>query len=517
MKNKNLSENIQVLLNQFNAKNYEEVISKGKILLKKNHEYVILYNIVGSAYQNKGEFVNAKNNFKFGLKLDPNNLALMNNLAMSYKNLLQYDLSEELFVRVIELNNKYINAYINLGNLKRDLNQFNKAIELYEKALSISKDNPIIYYSLALAHQGIGNFEKTIIYSKKVLEIEPNFTRADHLISQSTKYDEENEHYKTLMDKKDNMNLKDFEKIDLLFSLAKAEEDMGKINYASKYLIEANKIKKKLINYNVNYEINLIKDIKKIFSQFNFKPVKINKENKKVIFILGLPRSGTSLVEQIITSHSQVFGAGELPIMSSIVKKNFIKDEKQIDLNLNEILKEENFLDKLRAEYLNYLNFFKYKEEYITDKAPLNFRWIGFIKLIFPNVKIIHCKRDAKNNCLSMYKNLFEGGLNFTYDQEDLVKYYNSYYDLIEFWKQKYSDSIFDISYEKLISNKDEEIKKLIKFCDLNWEENCLLFHKNKTPIKTMSTAQARNPIYKTSMNSFDKYKDYLTVLEEKL
>ena len=292
---------------------------------------------------------------------------------------------------------------------------------------------------------------------------------------------------------------------------------MGKINYASKYFIEANKIKKKLINYNVNDEINLIKDIKKIFSQFNFKPVNLNKENKKVIFILGLPRSGTSLVEQIITSHSQVFGAGELPIMSSIVKKNFIKDEKQIDLNLNEILKEENFLDKLRAEYLNYLNFFKYKEEYITDKAPLNFRWIGFIKLIFPNVKIIHCKRDAKNNCLSMYKNLFEGGLNFTYDQEDLVKYYNSYYDLINFWKQKYSDSMFDISYEKLISNKEEEIKKLIKFCDLNWEENCLSFHKNKTPIKTMSTAQARNPIYKTSMNSFDKYKDYLTVLEEKL
>ena len=517
MKNKNLSENIQILLNQFNAKNYEEVISKGNILLKKNPEYVILYNIVGSAYQNKGEFVYAKNNFKIGLKLDPNNLALMNNLGMSYKNLLQYDLAQELFVKIIKLNNKYINAYINLGNLKRDLNQFNEAIELYEKALSISKDNPIIYYSLALAHQGIGNFEKTIIYSKKVLEINPDFTRADHLISQSTKYDEENEHYKTLKKKKDNMNLKDFEKIDLLFSLAKAEEDMGKINYASKYLIEANKIKKKMINYNVNIEISLINDIKKIFNQLDLKQKNENKENEKVIFILGLPRSGTSLVEQIITSHSQVFGAGELPIMSNIVKKNFIKDEKQIIHDLNEILKEEQIIDKLRTEYLNYLNFFKYKEKYITDKAPLNFRWIGFIKILFPNAKIIHCKRDAKNNCLSMYKNLFEGGLNFTYDQEDLVKYYNSYCDLINFWKQQYSDSIFDISYEKLISNKEEEIKKLIKFCDLNWEENCLSFHKNKTPIKTMSTAQARNPIYKTSMNSFDKYKDYLTILEEKL
>ena len=200
-----------------------------------------------------------------------------------------------------------------------------------------------------------------------------------------------------------------------------------------------------------------------------------------------------------------------------MLKKNFIKDGKQISSDLNEILKEEQLVDKLRMEYINYLSFFKYKEKYITDKAPLNFRWIGFIKILFPNAKIIHCKRDAKNNCLSMYKNLFEGGLNFTYDQEDLVKYYNSYCDLIEFWKQKYSESIFDVSYEKLILNKEEEIKKLIKFCDLNWEENCLSFHKNKTPIKTMSTAQARNPIYKTSMNSFEKFKDYLTILEEKL
>ncbi len=515
MKNKNLSQEIQILLNQFNAKNYDEVINKGNILIKKNPEYVILYNIVGSAYQNKGEFINAKNNFKFGLKLDPNNLALMNNLAMSHKNLLEYDLAEQLFVKTLKLNDKYINAYINLGNLKRDLNKFNEAIKLYEIALSITTENPIVYYSLALAHQGIGNFEKTITYSKKILKINPNFTRADHLISQSIKYNEENEHYKSLKNKKDNMSLKDFEKVDLLFSLAKAEEDMGRVNKASDYFIEANKIKKKLINYNVNHEINLLKDIKKLFNQKNIKKNNINEGN--IIFILGLPRSGTSLVEQIITSHSEVFGAGELPILSNIIKKYFIKNEREIDPNLFETLKENSVLNKLYSEYLKYINFFKFNEKYITDKAPLNFRWIGFIKLIFPNAKIIHCQRDSKNNCLSMFKNLFEGGLNFTYDQEDLVKYYKSYSELMDFWKQKYSNMIYDISYEKLISNKEVEIKKLIKYCDLNWEESCLSFHNNKTPIKTMSTAQARKPIYKSSLNSFEKYKKFLTILEEKL
>ena len=116
-----------------------------------------------------------------------------------------------------------------------------------------------------------------------------------------------------------------------------------------------------------------------------------------------------------------------------------------------------------------------------------------------------------------MFKNLFEGGLNFTYDQEDLVKYYQNYEALMKFWNEKYPGEIFNISYEKLISDNEEEIKRLIKYCELDWEEDCLSFHKNKTPIKTMSTAQARNPIYKSSLNSFDKYKKYLTVLEKKL
>ena len=334
------------------------------------------------------------------------------------------------------------------------------------------------------------------------------------MISQSTKYKKEDEHYKSLLNKKDNTNFKKNEKIDLLFSLAKAEEDIGRIDYASKYLLEANKIKKDLINYNVRHEINLLEDIEKIFTNYNRETDKTLKSN--IIFILGLPRSGTSLVEQIITSHTQVFGGGELPILSNIIKKYFIKNEKINPENLKNI-EENNLLDKIRNEYFNYINFFNFNEKYITDKAPLNFRWIGFIKLLFPNAKIIHCKRDPKNNCLSMFKNLFEGGLNFTYNQDDLVKYFKSYKNLIQFWHKKYPKQIFDINYEKLILNNKEEIKKLIKFCDLNWEENCLSFHKNKAPIKTMSTAQARNPIYKSSLNQFEKYKKYLTVLEEQL
>ena len=175
------------------------------------------------------------------------------------------------------------------------------------------------------------------------------------------------------------------------------------------------------------------------------------------------------------------------------------------------------FITPLRKEYLDFIDNFNHNQKKVTDKAPLNFRWIGFIKVLFPKAKIIHCIREPKNNCLSMFKNLFEGGLNFTYDQEDLVKFYNHYVKLMNFWKSKYSLNIMDVNYEDLISNSQATIKEIIKFCNLEWEENCLEFYKNKTPIKTMSTAQARKPIYKTSLKNFEKYKNFLKILEKNL
>lgn len=513
MNSNEISKQVQILINQFNTKNFENVIKKGKTLLKKNPQYVILYNLIGSAYQNLGTYIKAENYFKEGLKLDTKNIALMNNLAMAYKNLLKYDLAEDMYLKIISMNKEYINAFVNLGNLKRDLNKFDEAIDLYEKAEIISNKNPIVYYSLALAHQGIGNFEKAIFYSNRALEIDPSFTRADHLISQSTKYKENNEHYFSLKKKISKINPKSFEMVDLCFSLSKAEEDLKNIKEASKFMIMGNKTKKQLIKYNVSDDLQLIKNIKEAFNDFEIKTELKNKD-KKIIFILGMPRSGTSLVEQIISSHSNVFGCGELPILSKIVKDNFLINEKTLYENLNNINNDSVLLEKLKVEYLNYIKNFNIKENYITDKAPLNFRWIGFIKLILPNSKIIHCVRDPKNNCLSIFKNLFEGGLNFSYDQEDLVRYYEKYIDLMDFWKSKFKTSILDINYEDLVSDNVSEIKKIIKFCQLDFEESCLSFYKNKTPIKTMSTAQARQPIYKSSLNSFEKYKEYLPFID---
>ena len=249
---KDLKNEIKILLNLFNAGKFETVIIKSKKLIRKFPEYVILYNILGSAYQNCNNLNFAKNVFIKGYKMDPGNIAIMNNLANIYKNTSEIELSESLFNKIIKKKPSYINAYINLGNLKRDSNNFGAAIELYIKALNINDKIPVISYSLALAYQGLGNFDLAIKFAKKTLLLDAKFTQADMLISQSAKYKDENKHYIEMNSKIKNLDLNDNQKINLLFALAKADEDLGKIDRSFKNFEMANQIKRRALKFDIN-------------------------------------------------------------------------------------------------------------------------------------------------------------------------------------------------------------------------------------------------------------------------
>ena len=515
---KNIENDIKILLNLFNASKFEMVITKSKGLIRKFPQFLVLYNLLGSAYQNVGSLGLAKEIFTKGLGLEPNNIAIMNNLANVYKNTGELELAENLFQKIIKKKPNYVNAYINLGNLKRDNNDFHSAIRLYSAALEIDKKNPVIFYSLALAYQGLGKFNLAIEHAKKTLVLEPKFTQADLLISQSIKYVDGNEHFKEMNFKNDNLELNNDQKVNLLFALAKANEDMSQIEKSFNNLEYGNQIRRKGIKFDINNEISLFNEIKKTFGSINKeKFTKKLVSNKNIIFILGMPRSGTSLVEQIVTSHSNVFGGGELPQLSKIVKDSLMDNGLISIKKIKSLIENEFFATQLRKDYYDYLERFNSAEDFITDKAPLNFRWIGLIKILFPNAKIIHCTRDPKDNCFSLYKNFFEGGLNFSYNQKELATYYKLYLDLMDFWLNLFPDSIYETKYEKLINNPLNEIKGLLKFCELPWEEGCLNFHKNKTPIKTVSTAQARQPIYKSSINSYEKFSSFLEILNKNI
>jgi len=504
----------QKIFNLFTSANYNLTIVNCKKNIKKFPEYLVFYNLLGSAYMNIGKYGLARETFTKALKMDPNNISIMNNLANSEKNLFNYNVAEQLFCKIIEKNKDYLNVYVNYGNLKRDLNQFFESNELYEKALQINPNHPIVLYSLAMNYQSLGNFKLSMEYATRATTIDPKFTRADLLISKSKKYEANDNHLAEMHIKLNDLKLDDTQKYYLYFALAKAYEDINDIENCHKNLNIGNNLKKKLSNFNIQNEIEIFDNIKTVFSKIdllNF--TKQNSDNKKIIFILGMPRSGTTLVERIISSHSKVYGSGELPYLSQIVADEFMENS---ELSIKKILTTVNNLSSdniIYDKFFSYMSNYKINEEFMTDKAPLNFKWIGLIKVFFPSAKIIHCVREPKDNCLSLFKNMFEGNLNFCYNQRDLATYYNLYSDLMKFWKKCFPQGFLDVQYESLINDQNSQIKKIIDYCDLDWEDQCLRFDKNKNPIKTVSLSQARRPIYNSSIKSYQKFEPYLKEL----
>ena len=267
-----------------------------------------------------------------------------------------------------------------------------------------------------------------------------------------------------------------------------------------------NNITRKKIKYSVNNDKKLFKSIKIFFNKklYTNKKIKVNKKSTIPIFIVGMPRSGTTLIEQILSNHTKVFGAGETEILDKLINKYAILNKKK--------KLSKNFLIKCGNLYISELEKISNNSKYIIDKLPFNFRWLGFIKLILPNAKIIHCIRNSKDTCMSIFKNYFPyRSLGFAYSIDEIINYYESYRDLMKHWGNLFNEvNIHNIKYENLINSPEDEIKKILKFIDLDWENNCMNFHENKRAVFTASDIQVRKPIYQSSINSWTNYKKYL-------
>jgi len=504
------------LLEQYNKKKYLLVIREAKILLEKAPNNLFLLNLIGSSFQNLNNLESAKKIFTSILELDNKNISALNNLGNVYKNLKDYSSAEENYKKAIILNPTFISALVNYGSLKYEINNYEEAVQLYKKALHINNEVPMAHYNLGLVYQALGNFKGARFHLQTLSKMKPEITAADKILSRFTKYKHGDPHINIMEGKLNELNLNNLERIDLFFSLGKAYEDLKDFENSFHYLKKGNDLKKQISNYKIEKDNQFFKTLKDFFEKIDFKNININKYNKNIIFIVGMPRSGTSLIEQILSSHSNIYGAGELPYLENIMKNEFFENN---NLSINKLhnLHENKVLQTIGDHYVSLINKYNYNENLITDKAPLNFRWIGLIKLIFPNSKIIHCSRAPKDNCLSLYKNIFDDNLDWTYDEDDLSNYYQQYNDLMKFWKKNIPGFIYDINYENLIADPQNQIKDMLSFCNLKWEQNCMEFHKNKRAIKTVSSSQARSKIYSSSINSYKNYQKFLAKLNSSL
>ena len=513
---KNLKEQVKTAVEIFKKGNFLDAERETKKLIAENPKIPFLYNLLGLIFAEQRNFTLAIEYYEKGLLIDPNYAMIYNNLGLLYYNKKKsendFKKAEDLFKKSISLDKKISEPHSNLGILYNSINKSEEAIKHYKQAIDINPNFFYAYHNLSNVYVSIGDFDNAKNYLREAIKINPKFIIAHRLLSRITKYKIYNKHLKELENLNVNSEIVNNEdRKYILFALGKAYEDIKDYNKSFRFYFEGNKMFKEKIAFSIKNEKDKFDDIKttynkKIFDKFKNAGFK----DKSPIFILGMPRSGTTLVEQILSNHEKIFGADEVEFIPDLIQDNFKEHNLKIFFADNTIFNEKTF-KKIGEDYIKKMKSISQNYENTTDKLPNNFLSIGFIKLILPNAKIIHCQRNSKDNIFSIFKNHFHGKkINFAYDLKDLVEYYNLYNDLMLHWKTTIKDFIYDIKYENLINDTEFQIKGLFKFCDLDWTEKCLKFYNNKRPIKTASDTQARRQIYKTSVNLWKKYEKNL-------
>ena len=454
--------------------------------------------------------------YKKTLKINSSHFESMINLTNCYEDIKKFDKAIEISEKCCKLYPDKYEIHYNLGRLcHTKVIDLDKAIHAFKKSLAINNNFMFARISLGQVYKSQGNFNKAKKIFQKIVDTDVNKIRAYYEMAETLDTNEIKNTIKKLEVLENDDKQADKEKIYLYFAMGKIYEKINNYNKAFHYFDLGNKLKKKNIgSIDFKWEEKKFEALKKILKKFKTK--NFGYQSSKPIFIVGMPRSGSTLIEQIISSHSEVFGGGELFHFTDFFEKVSIPKKNKNLIDVLDYINEKNFFD-IGKKYVEEIEKISKKHKYFTNKYLSNVFNILLIKLALPNAKIIHCERNALDICLSCYKTNFTEGSEFSYSLEEIGNYYLEYKKQIEYWNKIFMKQILNIKYEDFVNNIEKETKKVLDFLELDFEENCLKFYKNKRSVNTASLVQVRQPIYKGSVNSWTNYKKYLKNLINKL
>ncbi len=475
--------------------------------------YALAYSNLGLVYRDLNELQKAIDYFEKAIGIEPNHVGTHNNLGLVYRDLNQLEKAIDCFEKAIQINSNYVAAHSNLGNLLNSLGNFKKGRIHFEKAIEIQPHNPVAHANFGGLEKALGNFKKAISHFEEATKYGPNSLVYHYQLSllknEILDSDLKNKIFE-IMNKKNSSN----ENIAYgNFLLAKYEEKLENYKSEFNYLLKGHeyflKTKEKKFNKEISLKIlpNIHKSMMLDKSDNSFE-----KANDKIkpIFIFGLPRSGSTLVEKIVASSNEYIPMGEETGVIGTYIAERLKSKQSLDfnsVNYKNVLTEMYNQKKLITKDSNYI---------FTDKSLDNFFYIKLIKKIFPNAKLINCKRDILSNIISIIKSHLIY-IPWAHNLEDIFKYFDNYHQIIKSMNELFPNSIYELQYEKLVNDPLIESKKLLEFCNLPWNTKCLEFYKRKDIFsRTASNIEIRRAIYKDATKKYFPYKRFLDKYKNK-
>lgn len=459
---------------------YARAIKYDRQAIDANPDCALAQNNLGTVYQECGREAEAEACFREAIRLDPGLLSAQCNLGHRYCTLHQYDKSVRCYDEILERHPAHADALTGKAVVLERMGEAETAFGLVAP----------------LVEAGSRNAYTLLAYARS-----------------SNKAGKENIAIELLENALDDPSVSLHNKIQMNFLLGKLYDRKGDYDHAFSRFKAGNELTPRRFDRTVHRE-----SVVAIIAAFSPERIadypRSSNASRKPVFIVGMPRSGTSLVEQILSAHPDLHGAGELthiPNIASSLKK-ITRSEKDFPDNLDRLT--TGILDQLAVSYLRQVEPYARDALRITDKLPSNFRLLGLIELLFPNARVIHCTRDPRDTCLSCYFQQFKRGQYFASNLSDTAHYYNAYLDLMRHWKSVLGLPIFVVNYEEMVANQEEVSRNLLEFIGLDWHPDCLDFHQSGRQVITASYDQVRRPLYTSSAG---RWKNYRTHLDEML
>ena len=487
----------------------EKAINCYEKVIQINPDNADAHNNLGNLLKKLGKIQDAENCYKRAITIDPNYTSAYNNLATIFQKNKNFHEAVSLYEKTIKLNPNFAIPYNNLGLIFRELEEYEKAINSYEKAIEIKPDYAEAYSNLGIIFKELGNFKKATNCFKATIKYKP-----DDLVTLHYLYDINKEILNSDLESKiiEIVNNKNCTKINLAYgNFLLSTYELKRENYDKEfnYLIKGHNYffdsEKENFTSVIEYWSKIISEVKKLIIS-NISNIKIIKNNKEIkpIFIIGVPRCGSTLIEKVIASGDRYIPIGEETgifhdVISNIILKN---QSSNSDINI---------INTMIIEKFNQRDLIKKKNDYIfTDKSLENLFYMRLIKEIFPNSKIIYCKRNAFSSIMSIIKNNL-AQISWAHSLENIFTYFDFFFNEIENLKKDFPNFIYELEYEKFVTEPEIESKKLLEYCNLPWNKKCLEFYKRKELIsRTASKTQIRKAIYQNSINKYSPYKKFL-------